>query len=218
MEIKFRKLGLVLGLAGSMFLYSCGGGENEASTEETTDTEEVADDATEELTDDTEELPASDGWSTFTPDGGKFSIEMPGTPKYSTQDVPTEIGNILMHMYTIEKSNTEALMVAYADYPVSLVETVEAQEELEKTVAESGIVTIGGSIEESEYVDIDGGRRAFVAKGKAVVQGYSLFISYKVFFVDNRLFQLMWIKDTDYPAASDIARYHGSLKIIDGEE
>ena len=79
---------------------SSGEGKN---TEETTDAEEEKEDL-------------------FVSKDGQFKANFPGDPQRDAQMVATEAGDIEMISFVYEKSATEASMIAYSDYPSSLID------------------------------------------------------------------------------------------------
>lgn len=180
-------------------LFSCGGGES------TEDALRKLDSLNKSL-DESMNTDASAG--KYTSEDGKFKINFPGTPTVTSEAIPTEVGNIDMKMFTYEKSATEVYMVAYSDYPSALVEASDAATLLEG--AKSGAVSSQGAvIEEENAITVDG-NPGILFKAKAG----SYYMYYKIFLVSNRLFQLVILRDGNYPEPEAVESYIDSFELI----
>ncbi|MBL8611080.1 MAG: hypothetical protein JNL38_27300 [Myxococcales bacterium] len=56
------------------------------------------------------------GWRTYAPDR-KFSLNMPGAPKESVQQIPSAMGNIAQKQAMATRSSSAVYMIAYMDIP-----------------------------------------------------------------------------------------------------
>lgn len=143
----------------------------------------------------------------FTSKDGQFSAYFPTDPKRSSDMVPTEAGNIEMISFTYEKSATEAWMVAYGDYPSSLVEGTEASTLVKS--ARDGAFGDNPSIEKEKSIT-NNGFDGIYTKGKSG-DGYN--VIYEAFLAKNRLYQVMIIRDGSYPTDDDEKAFFDSFEI-----
>lgn len=60
-------------------------------------------------------------WEKFSPAGAGFSVLMPGTPKVEDQEVQTDVGKLINHMYTLSVS-PNLYMVTYAEFPTTVTD------------------------------------------------------------------------------------------------
>lgn len=56
-------------------------------------------------------------WKEFSSKDGRYSVSMPGTPKETTQKVPTPAGEIVTNVATLEPSKGVGYAVSYNDMP-----------------------------------------------------------------------------------------------------
>jgi hypothetical protein len=70
--------------------------------------------------------PAQLQWQEHRPAGAGFRIEFPGKPALSTREVPTKIGQLLVHLATLEISPTIAYLTLHNSYPAGSVGPAEA--------------------------------------------------------------------------------------------
>ena len=189
---------LFLALAAA-FLVSCG------SSESATDALSKLDSISKSLEDQTSDL-VSDK---YTSEDGKFKVNFPGTPTVASDNIPTEVGNIEMKSFTYEKSATEVYMIAYSDYPSELVKQSDPDAIL--TGAKEGALNnMGATMETEEKISMDG-HPGYIFK--AVKDSY--YMVYKIFLKDNRLYQILMMRDGAYPSQEAVDSYIGSFELID---
>ena len=91
-------------------------------------------------------------WSEYKPAGAGFSIQMPGTPKLSTNSVETSLGPIEAYNAVVDFGNI-AYYVSYNNYPAAHVQKYSAQQILDgvrngqikdKTLVSERPITING--------------------------------------------------------------------------
>ncbi|PKP01960.1 MAG: hypothetical protein CVU11_13620 [Bacteroidetes bacterium HGW-Bacteroidetes-6] len=132
---------------------------------------------------------------------GKFKVKFPGTPEVSSQMVPTDAGEIEMFTYIYEKSATEAYMVAYGDYPSSLIDGSDPKELLEAS-RDGALET--SKIDGNEDLKVNG----FPAiRTRAIDVEQNFYYIYEVILAKNRLYQVMIVRDGDYPSDSVVADF-----------
>ncbi len=145
----------------------------------------------------------------FTSEDGKFKINFPGTPKDTLQYIPTEVGNIEMKSFTYEKSATEMFMLAYCDYPSELVKQSDSETLLQG--AKEGALNKDGAatVDLDEKITVDGNPGHFFKAYKG-----SFYMVFKIFLKENRLYQILMIRDGSYPSQDAIDSYIGSFELI----
>lgn len=169
-------------------------------------------DALNDLQEDLENVDVDDALdaegSAFTSDAGKFTINFPGTPTEETQSVPTEVGNIEMVTFMYEKSATEVYMVAYSDYPSALIELSNAKDLL-GGAKDGALGTYGATVSTEKDITIDGNPGMFF---KANSDSY--YVTYEIYLVDNRLYQIVILKDGAYASESDYNKFTKTFKLL----
>lgn len=142
----------------------------------------------------------------YTSPDGSFKINFPGTPTVASENVPTEVGNIEMKSFTYEKSVTEAYMVALSDYPSELV-AASSPDSLLQGAKEGALSSQGATLESEEKITLDGNPGYFF---KAKKDSYHM--CYKIFLKENRLFQILMLRDGSYPSQEDITGFIDSFE------
>lgn len=189
---------LLLVVVAAAFLVSCGGGQS------ATDALSKLDSISNALNEQTSEISADK----FTSVDGKFKVDFPGTPTEESKDIATEVGNIEMKSFTYEKSATEVFMIAYSDYPSEMVKQSDP-DALLKGAKEGALSNMGATMESEEKITLDGNPGYLF---KAVADTY--YMVYKIFLKDNRLYQILMMRDGSYPTQEAIDSYIGSFELI----
>ena len=140
---------------------------------------------------------------------GKFTIKFKESPQESEKDVPTEIGDLKMHMFMYEESNTKAYMVAYSDYPAALIEKSDA-----KTLLQGSKEGVTGqfqaSITDEKSSKFQGSECIDFA-----ASGPQYHTAYKLVLAGNRLYQVGILQTGGPVDADDIDKFIGSFKITE---
>ena len=187
-------------IAVAAFLVSCGGGQSAS------DALSKLDSISNSLNDQLDDMSTTDK---YTSEDGRFKVNFPGTPKVESQDIPTEVGNIEMKSFTYEKSATEVYMIAYSDYPSELVKQSDPDAIL--TGAKEGALTnMGATMDSEEKITMDGNPGY---QFKAVKDSY--YMVYKIFLKENRLYQILMMRDGSFPSQEAVDSYIGSFELID---
>ena len=163
---------------------------------------------TDEATTETEEVKAEEP-AEFESKDGKFTIKFKVAPKESTQNVPTEIGDVKMYMFMYEESVTKAYMVAYCDYPSELIKASDAKTLLGGS--KEGVVgKFNATITDEKSSQFQGNEAIdFTASGP------QYHTAYKLVLAGNRLYQVGILQDGSPVAADDIDTFIGSFKITE---
>ncbi len=67
-------------------------------------------------------------WREYRPAGGRYRVEMPGTPVIKTDDIPTEDGRTVPQIQAIVEDNDTVYAVAHTDYPPELTRGMSPEE------------------------------------------------------------------------------------------
>lgn len=153
-------------------------------------------------------------WKVRSYPGGGFQVASPGSFGKTIKKVPTEVGKMDMHTYTLQKSSV-IFMIAYADYPAGLV----AQSGVTATLDGAGqgaMRNIGGrgDVDKVTFLGFEARKlSASVSRGsfKANLRGL-------IFLKKDRLYQVMIIakKSEDIDAVFD--KFSSSFKLLDGQK
>ena len=139
---------------------------------------------------------------------GKFKITFPGTPTVESSSVPSDAGNIEVKQFSYQKSPTEIYVLVYSDYPPDLVKANDPDVLLQN--AKGGLATSDNTkIESDEKITIDGHPGYYF---KVIKDTYHMCC--KIFFKENRLYQLLISCDGDYPNKESVEEYMNSFELI----
>ncbi len=117
---------------------------------------------------------------------GQFTVTFPGKPNYSSEDVGTAVGDLIIHTFLYEESANAAYMVAYIDYPEDIIEDSD-NDILLDAAFESALKSWGINPEKAKKETTwHSGYKGVFAK-----ESYDgTYTAYEVFLVGNRLYQL----------------------------
>lgn len=140
---------------------------------------------------------------------GKFKVNFTGEPELSKDTVGTDVGTIQMYMYMYEKSATEIEMLAYSDYPSSMVEQSNADDLLQG--AKNGAVNnLNATVTEENKIDFNGNPGL---EFKADNGQY--YVHYKLVLKNNRLYQIALMRDGAQPSDEAINNFIKTFEIVD---
>lgn len=140
-------------------------------------------------------------------DAGNFAIAFQGTPEVTTEEVPTEVGSIMVTMYMYEKSRKEVHIVGHSDYPSAIVEASDPMVMLNG--AKEGVTGNLKATPTDEKTSSFQGHKAL--EFRASGSGYNL--AYKLILVNNRLFQIGIMKETDEVTQAEVDSFIGSFEL-----
>lgn len=140
-------------------------------------------------------------------DAGSFAIDFQGTPEVTTEEVPTEVGSIMVTMYMYEKSRKEVHIVGHSDYPAELVALSDPMEMLKG--AQEGVTGNLEAVPTDEKTSEFEGNKAL--EFRASGSGFNL--AYKLILVGNRLYQIGIMKETDEVTAEEVDAFIGSFEL-----
>ena len=185
-------------MAAVTLLMSCGGGQS--ATDALSKLDSISNSLNDQMSDMSSEK--------YTSEDGKFKVNFLGTPTVEKKDIPTEVGNIEMTSFSYEKSATEVFMIAYSDYPSEMVKASEP-DVLLNGAREGALSSMGATMESQEKITLDGNPGY---QFKAVAGTY--YMVYKIFLKDNRLYQILMMRDGSYPSNEAVESFIGSFELI----
>lgn len=119
--------------------------------------------------------------------GGGFSIQMPGTPKMTSQAVTTDAGPVSLFMYTSQTPSV-VYMVGYNDYPKDLVK--ESDQDHLKSARDGAVKNTNSTLASDNPISLNGvAGRAFTAKTAA------MFLDAHVYYKNSRLYQVVVVHE-----------------------
>lgn len=201
MKRKYLQFLFILFFAFSTFAWvSCGMLSNDDDNNI-----EISDD---EDDDDNEREDSKDN-DLFVSKDGQFKINFPESPEITSDIVPTDAGDIELYSFLYEKSATEAYMVAYGDYPSALVDEDDPYSML--------ISARGGALEDMEALIED--EKEFeinkfpALRTYAISQTDNYYIVYEAALANNRLYQIMMVRDGTYSSEENVESFMDSFVI-----
>jgi hypothetical protein len=156
-----------------------------------------------------------ENWQTLNPPDGRYSVELPGQPKATSQEVPTDVGSVTAYVQSCELQRGHvAYGVMFADYPADIIRAADP-EELLRGVQEGSIQgAMDTSQIESELAEPFQGYPSRRFKVSGTKDGVKAQMECRIVLVDNRLYQQILAESAGHevPDASQ-ARFFDSLKI-----
>lgn len=151
----------------------------------------------------------------FYSEKGDFSIVFPGTPKEHQHTTTSEIGKIELTQYIYGKNDTDAWVASFSDYPKRMIQ-LGNKEQLLKGIKYRILEDLRATVLFEEKIKLNDKYKglSFVAKAKKK----DLNISYKIFLVENRVYQLSMYSSIAPIQAQDSTLFFGSFQLLSEEE
>jgi hypothetical protein len=130
------------------------------------------------------QLQVAQPWNQYKPEGGRFSVEMPGIPTTTTVQVRIPGGNTVPMSEATAVAGRVAYIASYVDYPASVTKGAAADSIL--TQVRNGSAA-GNSVRDEKQVQL--GR--VEGREYAVVQGNGNVAITRIYWARGRLFQLV---------------------------
>lgn len=156
-------------------------------------------------------------WVTFNSPEGGFSVLMPTKPEMEVKEVDSAVGKIPLHNFSSSTSDSY-FIVSYSDYPVEaaadrreavldgvrdgVIKGTEAELVSEKKLTLSG----PGGQSATSYPG-----REFLAK--RTIQGNEALLTWRIYLVGRRLYQVAAVVIKTSTAAPDVQRFLASLQL-----
>lgn len=91
--------------------------------------------------------PLDAAWLNFSPEGARFSVELPGTPVVSQEHVETSAGKVIVHRFDLNRDEiSEQFSVQYADYPEKLLRKMKTAEVVLSSSASADVENFKGTV------------------------------------------------------------------------
>lgn len=150
----------------------------------------------------------------FYSEKGDFSIVFPGTPKEHQHTTTSEIGKIELTQYIYGKNDTDAWVASFSDYPKRMIQLGNTKQLL-KGIKYRILEDLRATVLSEETIELENqyDGLSFVAK----VKKRDLNISYKIFLVNNRVYQLSMYSSIGAIQAQDSIDFFGSFKLVSKE-
>ena len=129
--------------------------------------------------------------SNFVDKSGGFAIDFPAEPVVTVDSFNTELGQVVMYSFLVESSLSNAKMVTYSDYPVNQ-QYIQDPYKFIDGAKDGALRSLGiNDVIVDERIELDG------VPGVEVIGKNSelLFIHYKLFLKNNRLYQIGLLKE-----------------------
>jgi hypothetical protein len=214
--------------------------DEESATDDTADEESAADDTADEMADDEmtddemtddeemaadeedvdalleEEAPAElSSWEFFTSEEGRFTVRMPSEPIRIAQTQETMFGDIEVVMFQAMDDNAQ-YMVAYSYFGEDMMALLTDPMVALEGVAQGAFGALGGEIEASEEVSLDG-YPGIETAAVADLGGEEITMKGRFFQVEDELFQVIAAGPTDSLSMSEVNGFLKSFALIEGE-
>jgi hypothetical protein len=147
-------------------------------------------------------------WKTFSPDGGAFSVQMPGTPKEFKKNVETPGGAVEVLIYEMPVPATEGkFVVSLCDFPEAMKPGTE--DKRLDNARDGALASTKGKLkrEKSLLIDTYPGREVTIeveGKGMVVLRLYA---------VNKRLYQVMVVGPMDLVTSQDAQKFLTSFRL-----
>ena len=144
----------------------------------------------------------------FTPPQGNFTIHFPADPELTTRMVNSDYGPLEMKQYACDLDEKQFYIIAYTDYPETLIESNKVEDLLQEGKKEA-LKALGiEQIAFEEPIQI-GEHPGIHFRG----QNGEQYIEYRVYMVKKRLFQMTILSTGSYPTTEEIEGFMNSFTL-----
>lgn len=147
------------------------------------------------------------GWTAYSPDGGRYRMDMPGTPKVETVPIPVGPGQTVPMTEAAVQAGNARYLASYVDYPERISRAASADLMLDKV--RNGM-SAGNTLRGEKKLTI--GRspgREFV-----VVQANGVNTATRLYWVRGRLYQLTVTGGAGIESQPDTRRFFESFSLV----
>jgi hypothetical protein len=153
---------------------------------------------------------ASPEWTTYTSPDGLFSLDFPGIPKSKEESK----GKVTLKVVALKQSGGNEFSLQYSELPQPL-EALRIPENAEKVldanrngILKSGLFTLS----REDKIMLGRFRGRFLETAGA--RNTDLVARWKIYLIDQYLFQLVVSGDKTFSLSSDADRFFGSFRIL----
>ena len=150
---------------------------------------------------------SSSSWQTVNGDG--FSVSMPGTPAHDTQSVPSAVGPIPIHLYTLTEG-FEGYIMGWSEYPDAVFSAAQPEDLLNG--AQSGAINnVQGQVTSQRSITLNGyPGREIIGTSPSKNIGFTA----RLYLVKPRMYMMIYTQyDKDKPMSDDGKKYMESLQL-----
>jgi hypothetical protein len=149
-------------------------------------------------------------WKKFTSREGAFSVLMPGTPVAKREAVPTPIGQVVTHFFSLEVQQGTNLTVSFAEVPQGLL-GLEGVDDLLLTMArDAAVKQVDGKLLKDEPVKLN---QRIPGREFQIDVGLGSILRMRVFLVQNRVYQIVAAGPKDYATGKDADKFLDSFML-----
>ena len=150
---------------------------------------------------------SSSSWQTVNGEG--FTVSMPGSPSHDTQSVPSAVGPIPIHLYTLSEG-FEGYIVGYSEYPDAVFSSAQP-EDLMNGAQNGAINNVQGQVTSQRSITINGyPGREIVGTSPSKNIGFVA----RLYLVKPRMYMMLYTQyDKDKPASTNGKKFLESLQL-----
>jgi len=129
------------------------------------------------------EVRAQNGWTKFSPEGGNFSVLMPGSPKVEAENKVGPFGPYTSYLFSETKAGT-FYMIGWTDYSPNVALNVQGEI---TTTRDNFIKSVNGTLIAEKEISLDGHPGLeFTAQ-----MGSKFYVISRIYVVGNRPYQIL---------------------------
>lgn len=145
-------------------------------------------------------------WNEYRPAGIGYRVEMPGQWKIASQDVPTDIGKIEMHMATVDEK-TKVYMSIYSVFPKDHIAKTPSDRLLDNA-RDGAVKNVKGKLLSERKLDMGGSPARHI-----VVDAATARVSQRIVLSGDKLIQAIFVGPVGAEAEPSVARFFDSFAV-----
>jgi hypothetical protein len=156
--------------------------------------------------------PAITVWQRFSPDGGRFSIELPGTPSAGQENVGTSAGSMTVYRFEFKRDDfKEKFSVQYADYPQKLLRKLKTTDTVLTSAAAADIENFRGTLVSQKTLTGTPypGKELYAENAESGMR-------VRMFLMEGRVYKVIALAPKNLVFAADEERFLNSFRLIAG--
>ena len=147
------------------------------------------------------------GWTAYSPDGGRYRVDMPAAPKVSTAPIPVGPGQTVPMTEAEVRLGNVGYLASWVDYPERIARAASADLMLDRIRDGS---SAGNTLRAEKKLTL--GR--FPGREYVVVQANGTNTAMRTYWVRGRLYQLMVTGTAGIEAQPDTRRFFESFSLV----
>ena len=150
---------------------------------------------------------AEEKWQTFTSKEGRFSVSLPGKPVEKTEQVPAPGGKKKeLHTLLLASAADQIYHLNYNDYPREQIK----EDKNKETAFDALRKALGGKVLSEKKITV--GKNKAPGRELLIELPSKMFYRARVFFIDNRLFQVVAMGSEEFARGKNADRFLNSFK------